>query len=198
MQNYVENGIRDLWIGLYDLWSEYKKYREFPKKLAEIKNKDNIFVKEHLHKNQHQVRTFYTEKTLEPYSLRRSIEDLLQNDMNFILKCESISRQHPNVRNIHNILKTDNQFKRERERKPDYMLEWEDDTTKFLQLEQKRCYKTSILKEDWRPFYSEQSNCRNIIFTRNDESVVFDIRGDKKLVFMDWNDEDDEINNLYT
>ena len=37
VEAYVENGIRDLWIGLYDLWAEYKMYREFPSKLAEIR-----------------------------------------------------------------------------------------------------------------------------------------------------------------
>lgn len=58
-----------------------------------------------------------------------------------------------------------------------------------MKLEQKRCYQTDILTDDWRPIFSEQLNTRNIIFTMDDTSVVYDIRGDNKLVFMDWKEE---------
>jgi len=64
-----------------------------------------------------------------------------------------LSREHPNVRSIKNILEKDNELKGEQEQldKP----YWEPGSTKFLKLEQKRCYRTDILKDDWRPFFSE-------------------------------------------
>ena len=44
MEHYVENGVRDLWIGLYDQWAEYKNQREYPDQLQEIRERDNIAV----------------------------------------------------------------------------------------------------------------------------------------------------------
>lgn len=33
MESYVENGVRDLWLGLYDQWAEYKNFRDDAAKL---------------------------------------------------------------------------------------------------------------------------------------------------------------------
>ena len=46
MESYVENGVRDLWIGLYDQWAEYKNHRDYPEKLQEIRERDNLAVQQ--------------------------------------------------------------------------------------------------------------------------------------------------------
>jgi hypothetical protein len=66
---------------------------------------------------------------------------------------------------------------------------WVDGSTKFLSLELKKDYKTDLVKGDWRPWLSEQSIEREIIFTVDDNSIASEIKGEHSLLFLDWQDE---------
>jgi hypothetical protein len=47
---------------------------------------------------------------------------------------------------------------------------------------------TTVLADCFRPIMSEQINAKKIIFTLDDTFVAFDIRGDNKLVWFEWDD----------
>lgn len=111
MESYVENGVRDLWIGLYDQWAEYKNHREYPDKLQEIRERDNIAVQERQHQGRHDIRCFYVEKDIDPVAMRAHLEQRLQADGDFHERCRALGREHPNIRSINRVLERDNELK---------------------------------------------------------------------------------------
>ena len=116
MEHYVENGVRDLWIGLYDQWAEYKNQREYPEKLQEIRERDNIAVQERQHQGKHDIRCFYVEKDVDPVAMRLHLEQRLTGDEDFQERCHALARDHPNIRSINRILERDNELKPAEER----------------------------------------------------------------------------------
>ena len=68
------------------------------------------------------------------------------------------------------------------------MIEWVDKETKFCDLYAFKQDKVQVIADDFRPILCEQINAKKIIFTIEDTYVAFDIRGDNKLIFVEWED----------
>ena len=49
MKKCIENGVRDIWVGLYDLWLEYKLFRDDPDKVQELMEDDGVTSHEDKH-----------------------------------------------------------------------------------------------------------------------------------------------------
>ena len=46
MENNIQTDIRELWLGLYDLWADFKLYRNFPDQIEQMKINDGVRVTE--------------------------------------------------------------------------------------------------------------------------------------------------------
>ena len=117
--------------------------------------------------------------------------DKLQNDYFFKAQAIEKASSNINVRDIYNILDRDEATVDQttdgiQDRKG--MIEWVDKTTKFLDLYAFKQEKVTVLADDFRPVFCEQINAKKIIFTLDDAYVAFDIRGDNKLIFIEWED----------
>ena len=88
---------------------------------------------------------------------------------------------HDNVRTIDNLIQRDSET-------ADIVNKSFNKTVKFHSLDQKLSTQTSIWKNAFRPFISEQWNTRKIIATIRDEKVFLDIQGDNKIFFLMWKD----------
>ena len=75
------------------------------------------------------------------------------------------------------------------------LIPWVDNVPKFLDLYKCDQYKTTIMYGDWRPIASEQIHAKNIQFTLDDRYIAFDICGDNRLIFIDWEDLPNLIDN---
>ena len=101
------------------------------------------------------------------------IDEILQK--NEILKCDFV----------------DEQDKKDRIRK----LNWgtQSGQTKFLDLFKSDQFKATCLQECWRPVQAEHVSAKKIVFTLDDRYVCYDVAGDSKLMFFEW----DDLRNLH-
>uniref|UniRef100_A0A7S3CJR8 Uncharacterized protein n=1 Tax=Strombidium rassoulzadegani TaxID=1082188 RepID=A0A7S3CJR8_9SPIT len=192
--NFIDNQMRFLWEGLVEQWIDYKAAclvkRKRIDRLAEQLNL-GIEASEELLQNEVPVFTIFKETIDEPHVLRKFFDTKLETDYFYKQKSIQKASYHPNVKLIHNILDRDEQNLDHND--PEIAMrkgsiKWEDKSTKYLDLHKQVCFKTQVLQEDFRPLWSEQINSRKIIFTLDDKYVAYDIRGDNKLVFLEWKD----------
>ena len=66
---------------------------------------------------------------------------------------------------------------------------WVQGQPKFLELDVIKSTETDVVQDDWRPFRSIQENFRKVIFTIDDKYIYHDIRGDSRIVFLEWGDD---------
>lgn len=117
------------------------------------------------------------------------MDDKLEHDYFFKSAAIEKASSNINVKKIENILDRDESTMDQTDELAEKgTIKWVDKTTKFLDLYKSNINLTTVLAECFRPIMSEQINAKKIIFTLDDLYVAFDIRGDNKLIWLEWDD----------
>ena len=111
----------------------------------------------------------------------------MKSNPNYKTSCLESSKEHKDVKSIPGLLDRDASF--QNQSKGRKAPEWVDLEPKFHSLHVEKMYDTDIIRDDWRPIRSIQDNQRKIIFTIDDKHVFYDIRGDNRLIFLEWGDD---------
>lgn len=192
--NHIDTQMKHLWNGLVGQWLAYReivnKTKDETTRLYHRIRLD-YQVKEDYIENEVPVTKIYYEHFEEPHEIRKYIEEKMEND--YFYKPYTIARAlpHDQVKKIHNVLGRDELSKNMTEEELQEARKnqkWEDKTTKFLDLMSGHQYKTVVLSADYRPLYSEQIFSKKNIFTIDDKYVACDIRGENRLIFLQWSD----------
>lgn len=190
----LEDKVRSMWTGLIEKWIPYREKFENIQERQRVMEQFKIEAAEDLNivgleNNMNFYRNLRHSRVENPQKLRKFIRQQLQDNPEYKKKCLLEAKAHKDVKSIPELLQKDAAIQSATYDMSKPPPPWVDDVPKFHSLEVEKVYDTDIIRDDWRPFRSIQNNTRKIIFTLDDNSVFIDIRGDNRLIFLEWGDD---------